>query len=200
MRFAIGLLADSLPSPRCSPHRVAQTIQPEIRHRCRSRPADHRYRRTLRQPEARRSARPARGDREPPGARARSASRRDQGAAGWLHHPHHHRRLHHRPLADPATTYDPYKDLIPVTRIAPRRFCCSRSGQRLGRCRRDREGQGCAGQVTFSSPGTGRSTRWRGMAGLEAGIKLLHVPYRGARAGERPRRRRHALGVTTLTS
>src|SRR5882672_8477075 len=108
------------------------------------------------------------------------------------------------PSLMPATAYDPYKDLIPVTRIATAPLLLlTHPGSGLGSVQDViAKAKAAPGQVTFSSPGTGTinqmAAEW---LALEAGIKLLHVPYRGGAglanglaAGDT------ALGVTTLTS
>ena len=108
------------------------------------------------------------------------------------------------PSLMPATTYDPYKDLIPVTRIATAPLLLlTHPGSGLGSVQDViAKARAEPGKITFSSPGHGTinqlAAEW---FALEAGIKLLHVPYRGGAglanglaAGDT------ALGVTTLTS
>jgi tripartite-type tricarboxylate transporter receptor subunit TctC len=108
------------------------------------------------------------------------------------------------PSLMPATTYDPYKDLIPVTRIATAPLLLlTNPGSGLGSVQEViAKAKAEPGAVTFSTPGTGTinqmAAEW---LALEAGIRLLHVPYRGGAglanglaAGDT------ALGVTTLTS
>jgi tripartite-type tricarboxylate transporter receptor subunit TctC len=108
------------------------------------------------------------------------------------------------PSLMPATTYDPYKDLIPVTRIATAPLLLlTHPGSGLGSVQDViAKAKAAPGAVTFSTPGTGTinqlAAEW---FALEAGVQLLHVPYRGGAglanglaAGDT------ALGVTTLTS
>ena len=108
------------------------------------------------------------------------------------------------PSLMPATGYDPYKDLVPVTRIATAPLLLlTHPGSGLASvqdviARAKTE----PGRLAFSTPGTGTinqlAAEW---FALEAGIKLIHVPYRGGAglanglAGGDT-----ALGVTTLTS
>ena len=108
------------------------------------------------------------------------------------------------PSLMPATAYDPYKDLIPVTRIAiAPLLLLTHPGGGLASVK-DVIAQAKAepGKLAFGSPGHGTinqiAAEW---LALEAGIKLLHVPYRGGAAmanglaaGDT------ALGVTTQSS
>ncbi|AMN41904.1 Bug family tripartite tricarboxylate transporter substrate binding protein [Rhodoplanes sp. Z2-YC6860] len=108
------------------------------------------------------------------------------------------------PSLMPAAPYDPYKDLIPVTRIATAPLLLlthPKSGLNSPQ-EVIAKAKAAPGEVTFSTPGAGTinqlAAEW---FALEAGIKLLHVPYRGGAglanglaAGDT------ALGVTTLTS
>jgi tripartite-type tricarboxylate transporter receptor subunit TctC len=108
------------------------------------------------------------------------------------------------PSLMPATAYDPYKDLIPVTRIAiAPLLLLTHPGSGLNSVK-DVIAQAKAdpGKLAFGSPGHGTinqiAAEW---LALEAGIKLLHVPYRGGAAmanglaaGDT------ALGVTTQSS
>jgi tripartite-type tricarboxylate transporter receptor subunit TctC len=108
------------------------------------------------------------------------------------------------PSLMPATNYDPYKDLIPVTRFANSPLLLlTHPGSGLGSVK-DLIAKAKAepGKLAFGSPGVGTinqlAVEW---LGLEAGIKLLHVPYRGGAAmanglaaGDT------ALGVTTQSS
>ena len=108
------------------------------------------------------------------------------------------------PSLMPKTTYDPYKDLIPVIRIATVPLLLlthPRSG--IGSVKElIDKAKAEPGKIAFGSPGHGTinqlAVEW---LALEGGIKLLHVPYRGGAAlvnglaaGDT------ALGVTTLTS
>src|SRR5712671_3710103 len=108
------------------------------------------------------------------------------------------------PSLMPATTYDPYKDLIPVTRIATAPLLLlTHPASGLGSVEDViAKAKAEPGKIAFSTPGYGTinqlAAEW---LALEAGIKLLHVPYRGGAglanglaAGDT------ALGVTTLTS
>ena len=108
------------------------------------------------------------------------------------------------PSLMPKTAYDPYNDLIPVTRIATVPLLLlthPKSGissvkELVAKAKAE------PGKIAFGSPGHGTinqlAVEW---LALEAGVKLLHVPYRGGAAlvnglaaGDT------ALGVTTLTS
>jgi tripartite-type tricarboxylate transporter receptor subunit TctC len=108
------------------------------------------------------------------------------------------------PSLMPATAYDPYKDLIPVTRIATAPLLLlTHPASGLGSVKDViAKAKAEPGKLAFGSPGHGTinqlAVEW---LALEAGIKLLHVPYRGGAAlvnglaaGDT------ALGVTTLTS
>ena len=108
------------------------------------------------------------------------------------------------PSLMPAAPYDPYKDLIPVTRIATAPLLLlAHPGSGLNSVADViAKAKAAPGEVTFSTPGAGTinqlAVEW---FALEAGIKLLHVPYRGGAglanglaAGDT------ALGATTLTS
>jgi tripartite-type tricarboxylate transporter receptor subunit TctC len=108
------------------------------------------------------------------------------------------------PSLMPATSYDPARDLIPVTRFANSPLLLlTHPGSGIGSVK-DLIARAKAepGKLAFGSPGTGTinqlAVEW---LGLEAGIKLLHVPYRGGAAmanglaaGDT------ALGVTTQSS
>jgi tripartite-type tricarboxylate transporter receptor subunit TctC len=108
------------------------------------------------------------------------------------------------PSLMPATAYDPYKDLIPVTRIASAPLLLlTHPGSGLNSVKEliDKT-KAEPGKFAFGSPGHGTinqlAAEW---LAFEAGIKLLHVPYRGGgpmanglAAGD------IALGVTTQSS
>jgi tripartite-type tricarboxylate transporter receptor subunit TctC len=108
------------------------------------------------------------------------------------------------PSLMPATSYDPNKDVIPVTRFANSPLLLlTHPGSGLNSVK-DLIARAKAepGKLAFGSPGVGTinqlAVEW---LGLEAGIKLLHVPYRGGAAmanglaaGDT------ALGVTTQSS
>jgi tripartite-type tricarboxylate transporter receptor subunit TctC len=108
------------------------------------------------------------------------------------------------PSLMPATAYDPYRDLIPVTRIAVAPLLLlTHPGSGLSSVKDLIEkAKADPGKFAFGSPGHGTinqlAAEW---LALEAGIKLLHVPYRGGAAmanglaaGDT------ALGVTTQSS
>ncbi len=108
------------------------------------------------------------------------------------------------PSLMPATAYDPTKDLIPVTRIAVAPLLLlTHPGSGLNSVKDLIEkAKAEPGKFAFGSPGHGTinqlAAEW---LALEAGIKLLHVPYRGGAAmanglaaGDT------ALGVTTQSS
>jgi tripartite-type tricarboxylate transporter receptor subunit TctC len=108
------------------------------------------------------------------------------------------------PSLMPATNYDPYKDLIPVTRFANSPLLLlTHPGSGLGSVKDViAKAKAEPGKLAFGSPGVGTinqlAVEW---LALEAGIKLLHVPYRGGAAmanglaaGDT------ALGVTTQSS
>jgi tripartite-type tricarboxylate transporter receptor subunit TctC len=108
------------------------------------------------------------------------------------------------PSLMPATTYDPYKDLIPVTRIAVAPLLLLANPNNGLNSVKDviEKAKADPGRLAFGSPGHGTinqiAAEW---LALEAGIKLLHVPYRGGAAmanglaaGDT------ALGVTTQSS
>jgi tripartite-type tricarboxylate transporter receptor subunit TctC len=108
------------------------------------------------------------------------------------------------PSLMPKHAYDPYRDLIPVTRIATVPLLLlthPASGIATVKDLIDKA-KAEPGKIAFGSPGHGTinqlAVEW---LALEAGIKLLHVPYRGGvalvnglAAGDT------ALGVTTFTS
>ena len=108
------------------------------------------------------------------------------------------------PSLMPKTAYDPYRDLIPVTRIAtvPLLLLTHPSSGIATVKDLIEKAKAEPGKIAFGSPGHGTinqlAVEW---LALEAGIKLLHVPYRGGvalvnglAAGDT------ALGVTTFTS
>ena len=89
------------------------------------------------------------------------------------------------PSLMPATAYDPYRDLIPVTRIAVAPLLLlTHPGSGLSSVKDLIEkAKADPGKFAFGSPGHGTinqlAAEW---LALEAGIKLLHVPYRGGAA------------------
>ena len=108
------------------------------------------------------------------------------------------------PSLMPKTSYDPYKDLIPVTRIATVPLLLlthPKSG--IGSVKElIAKAKAEPGKIAFGSPGHGTinqlAVEW---LALEAGIKLLHVPYRGGVALVNGLAAADtALGVTTYTS
>ncbi len=108
------------------------------------------------------------------------------------------------PSLMPATTYDPFKDLIPVTRtaVAPLLLLASPAGGIVSVKDLIEKAKAEPGKITFGSPGHGTinqiAVEW---LALEAGIKLLHVPYRGGAAMANSLAAGDiALGVTTQSS
>jgi tripartite-type tricarboxylate transporter receptor subunit TctC len=108
------------------------------------------------------------------------------------------------PSLMPATSYDPYKDLIPVTRIAVAPLLLLTHPNSGLNSVKDviEKAKAEPGKIAFGSPGHGTinqiAAEW---LALEGGVKLLHVPYRGGAAmanglaaGDT------ALGVTTQSS
>ena len=108
------------------------------------------------------------------------------------------------PSLMPATTYDPAKDLIPVTRISVAPLILLTHPNSGLNSVKDviEKAKAEPNKIAFSSPGHGTinqiAAEW---LALEAGVKLLHVPYRGGAAmanglaaGDT------ALGVTTPSS
>ncbi len=104
----------------------------------------------------------------------------------------------------PPTTYDPQKDVIPVTRFAVAPLILLTHPNSGLNSVKDviEKAKAEPGKIAFSSPGHGTinqiAAEW---LALEAGVKLLHVPYRGGAAmanglaaGDT------ALGVTTPSS
>jgi tripartite-type tricarboxylate transporter receptor subunit TctC len=89
------------------------------------------------------------------------------------------------PALMPATTYDPYKGLIPVTRIAVAPLLLlTHPGSGLTSVKDLIEkAKAEPNKFAFGSPGHGTlnqlAAEW---LALESGIKLLHVPYRGGAA------------------
>lgn len=108
------------------------------------------------------------------------------------------------PSLMPATTYDPVKDLLPVTRISVAPLILLTHPNSGLNSVKDviEKAKAEPNKIAFSSPGHGTinqiAAEW---LALEAGVKLLHVPYRGGAAmanglaaGDT------ALGVTTPSS
>jgi tripartite-type tricarboxylate transporter receptor subunit TctC len=86
------------------------------------------------------------------------------------------------PALMPKTAYDPFKDIIPVTRFATvPLLLLTHPASRLGSVKDLIEkAKPEPGKFAYASPGPGTinqlAAEW---FALEAGIKLLHVPYRG---------------------
>jgi len=108
------------------------------------------------------------------------------------------------PSLMPKMNFDPYTDLIPVTRIAtvPLLLLTHPASGLTSVKDVIEKGKAEPGKLAFGSPGHGTinqlAVEW---LALESGIRLLHVPYRGGAAlvnglaaGDT------ALGVTTQTS
>lgn len=108
------------------------------------------------------------------------------------------------PSLMPATNYDPFKDLIPVTRtaVAPLLLLANPAAGFSSVKDLIAKAKAEPGKITFGSPGTGTinqiAVEW---LALEAGIQLLHVPYRGGAAMANSLAAGDiALGVTTQSS
>jgi tripartite-type tricarboxylate transporter receptor subunit TctC len=108
------------------------------------------------------------------------------------------------PSLMPKMAFDPYKDIVPVTRFATvPLLLLTHPNSGVGSVKElIAKAKAEPGKIAFGSPGHGTinqiAAEW---LALEAGIKLLHVPYRGGAtlvnglaAGDT------ALGVTTFTS
>jgi tripartite-type tricarboxylate transporter receptor subunit TctC len=86
------------------------------------------------------------------------------------------------PTLMPPMAFDPLKDLIPITMIAAGPLMLAANGQSSINSVKDLIAQAKAepGKIAFSSPGNGTinhlAVEW---LAIEAGLKLLHVPYRG---------------------
>jgi tripartite-type tricarboxylate transporter receptor subunit TctC len=86
------------------------------------------------------------------------------------------------PTVMPKMNFDPAKDLIPVTMIATAPLLLgAHAGGPIGSVRElIEQAKAKPDAIAFSSPGTGTvnhlAVEW---LAIEAGIKLLHVPYRG---------------------
>jgi len=86
------------------------------------------------------------------------------------------------PTLMPPMSFDPYKDLVPITMIATAPLLLGAKADGPIRSIEDLVAQARAapGTIAFSSPGTGTinhlAIEW---LALEAGLKLIHVPYRG---------------------
>jgi tripartite-type tricarboxylate transporter receptor subunit TctC len=86
------------------------------------------------------------------------------------------------PTLMPAMSFDPYKDLVPVTMVAAAPLILAANSASPMRTVGDlvSAAKASPGSIAYSSPGNGTinqlAVEW--MA-IESGIKLLHVPYRG---------------------
>jgi tripartite-type tricarboxylate transporter receptor subunit TctC len=86
------------------------------------------------------------------------------------------------PTLMPAMSFDPYKDLVPVTMVAAAPLILAASAASPIRSVGDllSAAKASPGAIAYSSPGTGTinqlAVEW---LAIESGIKLLHVPYRG---------------------
>ena len=82
------------------------------------------------------------------------------------------------------TPYDPLKDLAPITRIAQVNAVIVVAAGSPYKTLKDLVAAAKAappGKLSFGSAGAGTSTHLAGeLLNMEAGIKLVHVPYRGA--------------------
>jgi tripartite-type tricarboxylate transporter receptor subunit TctC len=108
------------------------------------------------------------------------------------------------PSLMPKMAFDPTKDLIPVTMIASAPLLLgAQTGGPIGSVKElIAKAKAAPGTIAFSSPGNGTinhiAVEW---LSIEAGLKLLHVPYRGGvpaatavAAGDVP------IGAVTLSS
>jgi tripartite-type tricarboxylate transporter receptor subunit TctC len=86
------------------------------------------------------------------------------------------------PTLMPPMAFDPQKDLIPITMIASGPLMLAANAQSSINSVKDLIARAKAepGSIAFSSPGNGTinhlAVEW---VAIEAGLKLLHVPYRG---------------------
>lgn len=86
------------------------------------------------------------------------------------------------PTLMPKMAFDPYKDLIPIIMIARGPLLLGANSQSSIGTLKDllTEAKAKPGTIAFSSPGNGTinhlAVEW---LAIEAGLKLLHVPYRG---------------------
>ena len=86
------------------------------------------------------------------------------------------------PTLMPPMAFDPQKDLIPITMIAAGPLMLAANAQSSINSVQDLIAQAKAepGKIAYSSPGNGTinhlAVEW---VAIEAGLKLLHVPYRG---------------------
>ena len=86
------------------------------------------------------------------------------------------------PTLMPSMAFDPQKDLIPITMIAAGPLMLAANAQSSINSVQDLIAQAKAepGKIAYSSPGNGTinhlAVEW---VAIEAGLKLLHVPYRG---------------------
>jgi tripartite-type tricarboxylate transporter receptor subunit TctC len=86
------------------------------------------------------------------------------------------------PTLMPKVNFDPYKDLIPITQVATAPLLLGAHAAGTIGSVKDLLTQAKAhpGKIAFSSPGNGTinqlAVEW---LAIEAGVKMLHVPYRG---------------------
>jgi len=86
------------------------------------------------------------------------------------------------PTLMPPMSFDPYQDLVPVNLLTTAPLLLAANAQGPIRSIEDlvTQARAAPGTIAFSSPGTGTinhlAVEW---LALEAGLKLIHVPYRG---------------------
>jgi tripartite-type tricarboxylate transporter receptor subunit TctC len=86
------------------------------------------------------------------------------------------------PTLMPKVSFDPYRDLIPITQVATAPLLLgAHAGGPFGTVKElIEQAKASPGKIPYSSPGTGTinqlAVEW---LGIEAGVKFQHVPYRG---------------------
>jgi tripartite-type tricarboxylate transporter receptor subunit TctC len=86
------------------------------------------------------------------------------------------------PTLMPKVHFDPYKDLIPIVQVATAPLLLgAHAGGTVGSVKELlAQAKANPGKIAYSSPGNGTinqlAVEW---LGIEAGVKFLHVPYRG---------------------
>jgi tripartite-type tricarboxylate transporter receptor subunit TctC len=86
------------------------------------------------------------------------------------------------PTLMPKMNFDPYKDLIPIVQVATAPLLLgAHAGGPVGSVKElVAQAKGHPGKIAYSSPGNGTinqlAVEW---LAIEAGLKFLHVPYRG---------------------
>src|SRR5262249_42962566 len=86
------------------------------------------------------------------------------------------------PTLMPKVSFDPYRDLIPITQVATAPLLLgAQAGGPIGTVKElIEQAKANPGKIPYSSPGTGTinqlAVEW---LGIEAGVKFQHVPYRG---------------------